>query len=84
MKPTSGFRKRGMQMSEDATSLSRVTRSKQAARSSYDMLSRWYDVLVGWREERFRQAGLKSLAAREGQSVLEFGFRTGHCTLALA
>ncbi len=71
-------------MSEDATQVSRVIRSKEAAKVSYDLLSRWYDVLVGWGEKKFREAGLKKLGAQEGEKVLEIGFGTGYCTLALA
>ncbi|MBI5879038.1 MAG: class I SAM-dependent methyltransferase [Chloroflexi bacterium] len=48
------------------------------------MFSRWYDVLVGWGEKKFREIGLQKLSAKESEQVLEIGFGTGHCTLALA
>ncbi len=64
--------------------ISRVTRTKEAAKSSYDNLSRWYDLLVGWGEKKFRVAGLEKLKAEEGERILEIGFGTGECILALA
>jgi len=66
------------------TAISRVTRSRDEARASYDRLSRWYDWLSGPAEARCRDAGLRMLAARAGESVLEIGFGTGHALLALA
>jgi ubiquinone/menaquinone biosynthesis C-methylase UbiE len=64
--------------------ISRVTRSKQEARASYDRMSRWYDMLSGRFESIYRETGLRKLSAREGEMVLEVGFGTGHCILALA
>lgn len=69
-------------MSKDVTQINRVVRSKEAAKASYDMWSRWYDVLAGWGEKKFRKVGLEKLRAREGEKVLEIRFGTGHCTLA--
>jgi len=71
-------------MSTNEAPISRVVRSKAAAKASYDQLSRWYDMLVGWGEKRYREIGLEKLAARDGEQILEIGFGTGHCTLALA
>jgi len=75
----------GTTWDENMTSeISRVTRSKQEAKASYDMMSRWYDVLSGRFESKYREAGLRKLGARGGEVVLEVGFGTGHCILALA
>ena len=71
-------------MSSNEIGISRITRSKEEAKASYDEMSRWYDVLAGRGERKFRDVGLQKLSAKEGESVLEIGFGTGHCTLALA
>ncbi|MGE5249390.1 MAG: class I SAM-dependent methyltransferase [Bacteroidota bacterium] len=68
----------------NVASISRVTRSKQEAKATYDKISRWYDVLAGPSEKKYRDLALQRLEAREGEIVLEIGFGTGHCILALA
>jgi demethylmenaquinone methyltransferase/2-methoxy-6-polyprenyl-1,4-benzoquinol methylase len=64
--------------------ISRVTRSKESARTSYNQMSRFYDLLAGESERKFIEIGLKKLAIREGEKVLEIGFGTGHALASLA
>lgn len=62
----------------------RVTRTKQQAKASYDKMSKWYDILACPFERKYSDIGLQKLNAKEGEKVLEIGFGTGHCILALA
>lgn len=64
--------------------ISRVSRSKEAARKTYDRLSRWYDLLAGASERPARRVGLALLNAQPGECLLEVGFGTGHGLSALA
>ena len=68
----------------DNAEISPVRRSKKEARASYNKLSRWYDLLAGRYERKYRDAGLQELGVKEGDVVLEIGFGTGHCILTLA
>lgn len=69
---------------ENETEILRVTRPREQARTAYNKLSRWYDVITGLFEKKPREFGLQKLNVTESEIVLEIGFGTGHCTLALA
>lgn len=71
-------------MSVDMNGITRVPRSKEAARASYNRLSRWYDTIAGGSERKFREMGLNLLNAAAGETVLEVGCGTGHSLLALS
>jgi ubiquinone/menaquinone biosynthesis C-methylase UbiE len=71
-------------MSPDGTEITRVARSKDSARATYNRLSKWYDLLAGSSERKFTEVGLQKLNVKNGEKILEIGFGTGHSLLALA
>jgi demethylmenaquinone methyltransferase/2-methoxy-6-polyprenyl-1,4-benzoquinol methylase len=64
--------------------ISRVKRSRESARVSYNRLSRWYDVISGNTEKKYRNWGLEKFSTQPGEKILEIGFGTGHCLVSLA
>ncbi len=61
--------------------ISRVTRTREQARASYDRLSRWYDLIEGRWETRLRRLGLELLRLQAGEKMLEIGCGTGRSLL---
>ncbi|MBE0524624.1 MAG: hypothetical protein IBX40_09880 [Methanosarcinales archaeon] len=47
--------------------ISRVARSKDEAKTSYDKMSRWYGLPVGRSEKKFRDRGLDLLDVHDGR-----------------
>lgn len=64
--------------------ISRVTRSKKQARSAYNKLSRWYDLMSGDFERKPRNAAIHQLAPDTGEKILEIGCGTGHAMVKMA
>lgn len=62
----------------------RVFNSREETRKYYDRIARIYDLMADHSEAPARQAGLDLLAVQPGEKVLEMGFGTGHCLVALA
>jgi ubiquinone/menaquinone biosynthesis C-methylase UbiE len=71
-------------MPNDGFEVTRVERSKESARVSYDRLSKWYDLLAGNSEKKFADIGLQKLDVKTGEKILEIGFGTGSSLISLA
>jgi demethylmenaquinone methyltransferase/2-methoxy-6-polyprenyl-1,4-benzoquinol methylase len=61
-----------------------VTRSTAQARTTYDRIAHWYDLVEAPFERRARAAGLRLLDPQPGERILEIGHGTGHTQLQLA
>ncbi|MBU7043569.1 MAG: methyltransferase domain-containing protein [Theionarchaea archaeon] len=62
--------------------VTRVSRSKQEARNSYDTMSALYDIMAS-SEQKYNEMGVQQLTLTEGEDVLEIGFGTGQCLLSI-
>ena len=72
------------ELSEGENAISRVNQSREEARSTYDRISRWYDLLEGGWERKLTDIALRRLEIKEGERALEIGVGTGHSLVALA
>jgi ubiquinone/menaquinone biosynthesis C-methylase UbiE len=71
-------------MPNKSTEIQRVTRTKEEAQATYDRISHWYPLLEGIWEKGLRTAGLRMLAAKGEERILEIGFGPGEDLLSLA
>lgn len=67
-----------------ASAILPVPRTKEEARHFYDRISRFYDYLTAIFERKHARRALECLSLREGETVLEIGFGTGHELLRIA
>ena len=70
-------------MTSEKPEISRVNRSREDARTSYNKMSKWYDTFAK-PEKNYIEIGLKNLAVKEGENVLEIGFGTGDALINLS
>lgn len=64
--------------------ITRVRRSKEEARATYDSIAPYYEAIAGFWERRSRRRGLEALDAQKGEVVLEIGPGPGHSMVSLA
>ena len=61
-----------------------VSGSRERTRRTYDRASRWYELMEDPFERRPRRVGLRLLAARRGERILDVGCGPGSALLVLA
>ena len=61
-----------------------TTPHHESNRHFYDRIANAYDLIADSNERAARQAGVRALSLKEGESVLELGFGTGNEVLDLA
>lgn len=66
------------------TKISRVDRTKQQARRTYDIISGIYDYLTVPFEKEYKDELIKKLQIAKGEKILEIGFGTGNCLIKTA
>lgn len=71
-------------MGKNDSRILRVDRSKDQAKKNYNILSRVYDYFIGVFEKKYRDIALDRLNVRQGETVLEIGFGTGHSLKEIA
>jgi ubiquinone/menaquinone biosynthesis C-methylase UbiE len=69
-------------MSEKAP-ISRVKRTREEAKATYDRMSGLYDLMTGAAEGKYKEKGLEELHVQDGECVLEIGFGTGESIKSL-
>lgn len=57
--------------------ITRVSRSKKQARSTYNKLSSWYDLLTGGFEDKPRNNAIQKLELKDGDIAMDIGCGTG-------
>jgi demethylmenaquinone methyltransferase/2-methoxy-6-polyprenyl-1,4-benzoquinol methylase len=64
--------------------ISRVKRDKDQASTNYSRMSRFYDLVAGNCEKKYRIEGLRQLGVTPGEQALEIGFGTGQAIVSMA
>jgi demethylmenaquinone methyltransferase/2-methoxy-6-polyprenyl-1,4-benzoquinol methylase len=67
-----------------STPILRVLQSKDETKGFYNKIARFYDLMAERSEGPICRMGLRMLAAKPGERVLEIGFGTGHALVELA
>ncbi len=64
--------------------ISRVLRSKEDARKTYNIISKYYDYTEGLFEKKHINKAIENLGIMKGDTVLEIGFGTGNALIKIA